>query len=163
MPRVTATTALRDTTKQQVASLGSHRDLLGVVPYGTVYRAPTLDDTFVGGSQTFDTSRSMRTFGSLSTGSVAAVAQGQGRCFRQDRHRSNPVTLPAMCRQCAGSTRAGNCRLEPNAQHHPQPWHVYSPLGCRAWTSSLELGPHFDSNNHHRASANDVLKQLRPK
>ncbi|WP_161963480.1 TonB-dependent receptor plug domain-containing protein [Xanthomonas campestris] len=135
-------------------------DLLVRGTYGTGFRAPTLDDTFGGGSQTFDTFTDPcdATFGSLSTGSVAARCAGQVPAgFRQTDTAGNPVTRRDVQGNAPFNSGVGNAELEPERSITRTVGMVYSPHWVQGLDFSLDWYRISISNIITALTANDVL------
>ncbi|MCL1498352.1 TonB-dependent receptor [Xanthomonas nasturtii] len=136
-------------------------DLLVRGTYGTGFRAPTLADTFGGGSQTFDTFTDPcdATFGSLGNAGVAARCAGEGlpAGFRQTDTAGNPVTRRDVQGNAPFNSGVGNAELEPENSITRTVGMVYSPHWVQGLDFSLDWYRISISNIITALSANDVL------
>ncbi|AVQ08176.1 TonB-dependent receptor [Xanthomonas vasicola pv. vasculorum] len=135
-------------------------DLLVRGTYGTGFRAPTLSDTFGGGSQTFDTFTDPcdATFGSLGNAGVAARCAGQVPAgFRQTDSAGNPVTRRDVQGNAPFNSGVGNAELEPEYSITRTVGMVYSPHWVQGLDFSLDWYRISISNIITALSANDVL------
>ncbi|MEO6799590.1 MAG: TonB-dependent receptor [Rhodanobacter sp.] len=139
-------------------------DLLVRATYAEGFRAPTLDDTSGGGSQSFDfyTDPCDTKFGAAaSDAGVAAkcAAQGLSPTFRQLNTSGNPITAPNTQSTTAFNAGVGNADLQPETSVSKTAGMVYSP----AWVPGLDLSAdwyHIQVNNVITGvSANYVLNQ----
>ncbi len=95
------------------------------------FRAPTLDDTFGGGSQSFDyyTDPCDARFGELSNPTVAAAckAAGLSPTFRQVDNTGKPISGPDTQGNTPFNTGVGNASLQPEYSLSRTAGLVYSP------------------------------------
>ncbi|PPV08979.1 TonB-dependent receptor [Xanthomonas bromi] len=136
-------------------------DLLVRGTYGTGFRAPTLDDTFGGGSQSFDafTDPCDATFGSLGNAGVAArcSAEGLASNFRQTDTANNPVAKRDVQGNSPFNAGVGNAELEPERSITRTVGMVYSPHWVQGLDFSLDWYRISISNIITALTANDVL------
>ncbi|MCC8686046.1 TonB-dependent receptor plug domain-containing protein [Xanthomonas campestris] len=136
-------------------------DLLVRGTYGTGFRAPTLSDTFGGGSQTFDTFTDPcdATFGSLGNAGVAARCAGEGlpAGFRQTDTAGNAVTRRDVQGNAPFNSGVGNAELEPEYSITRTVGMVYSPHWVQGLDFSLDWYRISISNIITSLTANDVL------
>lgn len=138
-------------------------DLLVRGTYGEGFRAPTLDDTFGGGSQTFDkfTDPCDSRFGSLDNATVAArcQAEGLGANFRQTDAAGKDITAPNTQGNSPFNSGVGNDQLQPETSKTKTIGLVYSPSFVRGLDVSLDWYKITVKNVITAVSANYVLGQ----
>ncbi|WP_066097346.1 TonB-dependent receptor plug domain-containing protein [Xanthomonas massiliensis] len=114
-------------------------DLLVRGTYGKGFRAPTLDDTFGGGTQTFDyyTDPCDAQFGSRGNPAVDArcSAEGLASDFRQTDSAGNPVTARDTQGNTPFQAGVGNDSLKPETSRTRTIGLVYSP----SWAEGLNV------------------------
>lgn len=135
-------------------------DLLVRGTYGTGFRAPTLSDTFGGGSQTFDnfTDPCDATFGSLGNAGVAARCATQVPAdFRQTDSAGKPVARRDVQGNAPFNSGVGNAELQPEYSITRTVGMVYSPHWVQGLDFSLDWYRISISNIITPLSANDVL------
>ena len=114
-------------------------DLLVRGTYAHGFRAPTLDDTFGGGSQTFDnyTDPCDAVYGLTGNAGVAArcLADGLGPNFRQTDTAGNPVSQRETQGNNAFNSGVGNDKLQPEYSRTSTLGLVYSPH----WVQGLDF------------------------
>ncbi|RXR08699.1 TonB-dependent receptor plug domain-containing protein [Pseudoxanthomonas composti] len=138
-------------------------DLLVRGTYGHGFRAPTLDDTFGGGSQSFDyyTDPCDAAFGSTSNAAVAArcASEGLAPSFRQADNAGQPVEGPESQSIAPFQTGVGNTTLEPEYSRTRTVGLVYSPSWLDGFDVSLDWYKISISNIITAVSATYVLNQ----
>ncbi|MEE7545923.1 TonB-dependent receptor [Xanthomonas sp. Kuri4-1] len=138
-------------------------DLLVRGTYGHGFRAPTLDDTFGGGSQSFDyfTDPCDAEFGSTSNPAVAArcASEGLAPTFRQADNAGVPVDSPESQSNTPFQTGVGNSELEPEYSRTRTVGLVYSPSWVEGLDVSLDWYKISISNIITAVSATYVLNQ----
>ncbi|QNH20397.1 TonB-dependent receptor [Xanthomonas sp. GW] len=138
-------------------------DLLVRATYGKGFRAPTLDDTFGGGSQSFDdlTDPCDARFGLLSTPAVAARCAGEGLAptFRQTDNAGVPVTARETQGNSPFKAGVGNANLEPEYSKTRTVGLVFSPRWIQGLDFSLDWYKISISNVITAVSATYVLNQ----
>lgn len=135
-------------------------DLLVRGTYGTGFRAPTLSDTFGGGSQTFDTFTDPcdATFGSLGNAGVAARCATQVPAgFRQTDSAGKPVARRDVQGNAPFNSGVGNAELQPEYSITRTVGMVYSPHWVQGLDFSLDWYRISISNIITALLANDVL------
>ncbi|QGH65113.1 TonB-dependent receptor [Xanthomonas oryzae pv. oryzicola] len=135
-------------------------DLLVRGTYGTGFRAPTLSDTFGGGSQTFDTFTDPcdATFGSLGNAGVAARCATQVPAgFRQTDSAGKPVARRDVQGNAPFNSGVGNAELQPEYSITRTVGMVYSPHWVQGLDFSVDWYRISISNIITALSANDVL------
>ncbi len=117
-------------------------DLLVRGTYGKGFRAPTLDDTFGGGSQSFDpfTDPCDARFGQLSTPVVAArcASEGLSPNFRQTDNAGRPVSARETQSNSAFQAGVGNAELQPEYSKTRTVGLVFSPHWVQGLDFSLD-------------------------
>ncbi|WP_434027497.1 TonB-dependent receptor plug domain-containing protein [[Pseudomonas] boreopolis] len=139
-------------------------DLLVRGTYGKGFRAPTLDDTFGGGSQSFDTfvDPCDAQFGSRDNPVVNArcTAEGLASTFRQTDNAGDPIDGPGGAQGIAPfQAGVGNEFLEPEYSRTRTLGLVYSPSYVQGLDISLDWYRISISNIITAISANYVLNQ----
>jgi len=138
-------------------------DLLVRGTYANGFRAPTLEDTFGGGSQTFDdyTDPCDARFGQLGTASVAqrCAAQGLAPTFRQTDSAGNPISARDTQGNTAFNAGVGNADLQPEFSRTRTLGFVYSPHFVDGLDFSLDWYKISISNVITAVDANYVLNQ----
>ncbi|WP_140719588.1 TonB-dependent receptor plug domain-containing protein [Pseudomonas sp. Hp2] len=139
-------------------------DLLVRGTYGKGFRAPTLDDTFGGGSQSFDTYLDPcdAVYGSRNNPVVAArcAADGLAGNFRQTDNAGVPVDGPSGTQGIAPfQAGVGNSELEPEYSRTRTLGFVYSPSYVQGLDVSLDWYRISISNVITPISADYVLDQ----
>ncbi len=138
-------------------------DLLVRATYGKGFRAPTLDDTFGGGSQSFDdlTDPCDARFGQLSTPAVAArcASEGLAPTFRQTDNAGVPVTARETQGNSPFQAGVGNANLEPEYSKTRTVGLVFSPRWIQGLDFSLDWYKISISNVITAVSATYVLNQ----
>ncbi|WP_343652550.1 TonB-dependent receptor [Stenotrophomonas sp.] len=138
-------------------------DLLVRATYGEGFRAPTLDDTFGGGSQTFDTFTDPcdAVFGQTANAGVAARCAGQGLAsdFRQTDAAGRPVTARDVQGNAPFNSGVGNETLQPETSKTRTAGLVYSPSFVDGLNVSLDWYKITVDNVITAVSANYVLNQ----
>lgn len=138
-------------------------DLLVRGTYGEGFRAPTLDDTFGGGSQTFDyfTDPCDAQFGQQGNASVAArcLAEGLGPNFRQTDAAGKPVSGYDSQSNAPFNSGVGNAELQPETSTTRTIGLVYSPSYAHGLDVSLDWYKITVKNVITGVSANYVLGQ----
>jgi len=138
-------------------------DLLVRGTYGEGFRAPTLDDTFGGGSQTFDyfTDPCDAQFGQLGNASVAArcQAEGLGPNFRQTDAARKPVSGYDSQSNTPFNSGVGNAQLQPETSTTRTIGLVYSPSYVKGLDVSLDWYKITVKNTIVGVSADYVLDQ----
>ncbi len=138
-------------------------DLMVRGTFAKGFRAPTLSDTFGGGSQTFDyyTDPCDATFGYTSNPTVAkaCAAAGLSPTFRQTDNAGKPVTGPDSQGTTPFNTGAGNAYLQPEHSISRTAGFVYSPSYVQGLDFTLDYY-HINITNVITAiSADYVLQQ----
>ncbi|KAB7776242.1 TonB-dependent receptor [Xanthomonas sp. LMG 12460] len=138
-------------------------DLLVRGTYGKGFRAPTLDDTFGGGSQSFDpfTDPCDARFGQLSTPAVAArcASEGLSTNFRQTDNAGRPVSARETQSNSAFQAGVGNATLQPEYSKTRTVGLVFSPHWVQGLDFSLDWYKISISNVITAVSATYVLNQ----
>ncbi|MBO9827462.1 TonB-dependent receptor [Xanthomonas sp. A2111] len=138
-------------------------DLLVRGTYGKGFRAPTLDDTFGGGSQSFDpfTDPCDARFGQLSTPAVAArcASEGLSTNFRQTDNAGQPVSARETQSNTAFQAGVGNAELQPEYSKTRTVGLVFSPHWVQGLDFSLDWYKISISNVITAVSATYVLNQ----
>jgi len=138
-------------------------DLLVRGTYGEGFRAPTMDDTFGGGSQTFDkfTDPCDASFGMLNDPRVAARCQSEGlsSTYRQTDAAGKPITTRDVQGNSAFQSGVGNDQLQPETSKTRTVGMVYSPSYVPGLDVSLDWYKITVSNVITAVSANYVLGQ----
>ncbi|WIH06000.1 TonB-dependent receptor [Xanthomonas translucens pv. graminis] len=138
-------------------------DLLVRATYGKGFRAPTLDDTFGGGSQSFDpmTDPCDARFGLLSTPAVAArcASEGLAPTFRQTDNAGVPVTAREVQGNSPFQAGVGNANLQPEYSKTRTVGLVFSPRWIQGLDFSLDWYKISISNVITAVSATYVLNQ----
>ncbi len=138
-------------------------DLLVRATYGKGFRAPTLDDTFGGGSQTFDdlTDPCDARFGQLSNPVAAARCAGEGLAptFRQTDNAGVPVAARETQGNAPFQAGVGNADLEPEYSKTRTVGLVFSPRWVQGLDFSLDWYKISISNVITAVSATYVLNQ----
>ncbi|HEX7989470.1 MAG TPA: TonB-dependent receptor [Stenotrophomonas sp.] len=138
-------------------------DLLVRGTYGEGFRAPTMDDTFGGGSQTFDkfTDPCDASFGMLNDPRVAARCQSEGlsSTYRQTDAAGKPITSRDVQGNSAFQSGVGNDQLQPETSKTRTVGMVYSPSYVPGLDVSLDWYKITVSNVITAVSANYVLGQ----
>ncbi|MXV06274.1 MULTISPECIES: TonB-dependent receptor plug domain-containing protein [unclassified Xanthomonas] len=138
-------------------------DLLVRGTYGKGFRAPTLDDTFGGGSQSFDpfTDPCDARFGQLSTPAVAArcASEGLSTNFRQTDNAGQPVSARETQSNTAFQAGVGNATLQPEYSKTRTVGLVFSPHWVQGLDFSLDWYKISISNVITAVSATYVLNQ----
>lgn len=138
-------------------------DLLVRGTYGKGFRAPTLDDTFGGGSQTFDyyTDPCDAEFGQRNNPVVDArcSAEGLAADFRQTKSDGSPVTARDTQGNSPFQAGVGNDSLDPETSRTRTIGLVYSPGWLPGFNASLDWYRISIYNMITAISANDVLNQ----
>ncbi|WP_296251856.1 TonB-dependent receptor [uncultured Stenotrophomonas sp.] len=138
-------------------------DLLVRGTYGEGFRAPTMDDTFGGGSQTFDrfTDPCDAQFGMLSDARVAARCQAEGlsSTYRQTDAAGKPITARDTQANAAFQSGVGNDQLQPETSKTRTVGLVYSPSYVPGLDVSLDWYKITVDNVITAVSANYVLGQ----
>jgi iron complex outermembrane receptor protein len=139
-------------------------DLLVRGTYGKGFRAPTLDDTFGGGSQSFDTyiDPCDSVYGQRGSAAVNAncLAGGLAADFRQKDNAGVPVDGPSGTQGIAPfQAGVGNSTLEPEYSRTRTLGMVYSPSYVQGLDISLDWYRISISNVITAISANYVLSQ----
>ncbi|MCI2243380.1 TonB-dependent receptor [Xanthomonas sp. PPL568] len=138
-------------------------DLLVRGTYGKGFRAPTLDDTFGGGSQSFDpfTDPCDARFGQLSTPVVAArcASEGLSPNFRQTDNAGRPVSARETQSNSAFQAGVGNAELQPEYSKTRTVGLVFSPHWVQGLDFSLDWYKISISNVITAVSATYVLNQ----
>ena len=138
-------------------------DLLVRGTYGEGFRAPTMDDTFGGGSQTFDrfTDPCDAQFGMLNDPRVAARCQSEGLAstHRQTDAAGKPVTARDTQANAAFQSGVGNDQLQPETSKTRTVGLVYSPSYVQGLDISLDWYKITVDNVITAVSANYVLNQ----
>ncbi len=138
-------------------------DLLVRGTYATGFRAPTLEDTFGGGSQSFDdyTDPCDAVYGSTGNASVAArcSAAGLGPNFRQTDSAGNPISQRDTQSNTAFNAGVGNADLQPEYSRTRTLGFVYSPHFVEGLDFSLDWYKISISNIITAVDANYVLNQ----
>ncbi|AMJ56160.1 MULTISPECIES: TonB-dependent receptor [Stenotrophomonas] len=138
-------------------------DLLVRGTYGEGFRAPTMDDTFGGGSQTFDkfTDPCDAQFGMLSDARVAARCQSEGLAstYRQTDAAGKPITARDTQANAAFQSGVGNDQLQPETSKTRTVGMVYSPSYVPGLDVSLDWYKITVDNVITGVSANYVLGQ----
>ena len=139
------------------------QDLLVRGTYGEGFRAPTLDDTFGGGSQTFDyyTDPCDAKFGSVDNPAVAArcLAEGLGPNFRQTDAAGKDISAPETQGNSPFNSGVGNDSLKPETSKTTTAGLVYSPSYVQGLDISLDWYKIKISNVISAVSADYVLNQ----
>lgn len=139
-------------------------DLLVRATYGKGFRAPTLDDTFGGGSQTFDyfTDPCDAELG-IRTGNAAAAArcnaEGLGAGFRQQDSAGEPVEARESQSIAPFQAGVGNAELEPEYSKTRTVGLVFSPRWVQGLDFSLDWYKITINNVITAVSATYVLQQ----
>ncbi|AJC44539.1 TonB-dependent receptor plug domain-containing protein [Xanthomonas sacchari] len=138
-------------------------DLLVRGTYGKGFRAPTLDDTFGGGSQSFDpfTDPCDARFGQLSNPVVAARCSSDGLSpnFRQTDSAGRPVVAREVQGNSAFQAGVGNAQLQPETSKTRTVGLVFSPRWVQGLDFSLDWYKISISNVITPVSATYVLNQ----
>ncbi|MGV8961481.1 MAG: TonB-dependent receptor plug domain-containing protein [Stenotrophomonas sp.] len=138
-------------------------DLLVRGTYGEGFRAPTMDDTFGGGSQTFDkfTDPCDASFGMLNDPRVAARCQSEGLAstYRQTDAAGKPITTRDVQGNAAFQSGVGNDQLQPETSKTRTVGLVYSPSYVPGLDVSLDWYKITVDNVITGVSANYVLGQ----
>jgi len=138
-------------------------DLLVRGTYANGFRAPTLEDTFGGGSQTFDdyTDPCDARFGQLGNSSVASrcAAQGLAPDFRQTDAAGKPISARDTQSNTAFNAGVGNADLQPEFSRTRTLGLVYSPHFVEGLDFSLDWYKISISNVITAVDANYVLNQ----
>ncbi|AWH18823.1 TonB-dependent receptor [Stenotrophomonas sp. ZAC14D2_NAIMI4_7] len=139
-------------------------DLLVRATYGKGFRAPTLDDTFGGGSQTFDyfTDPCDALLG-IRTGNATAAArcnaEGLGANFRQQDSAGAPVGARESQSIAPFQAGVGNAELEPEYSKTRTVGFVFSPRWVQGLDFSLDWYKITINNVITAVSATYVLQQ----
>ncbi len=139
-------------------------DLLVRGTYGKGFRAPTLEDTFGGGSQSFDDYLDPcdAVYGQRNNASVnaACLADGLGANFRQTDNAGVPIDGPSGTQGIAPfQAGVGNSSLEPEYSRTSTVGFVYSPSYVQGLDISLDWYKISISNVITAISAGYVLDQ----
>ncbi|WP_312237527.1 TonB-dependent receptor [Stenotrophomonas sp.] len=138
-------------------------DLLVRATYGKGFRAPTLDDTFGGGSQTFDdlTDPCDARFGQLANPVAAArcASEGLAPTFRQTDNAGVPVTARETQGNAPFQAGVGNADLEPEYSKTRTVGLVFSPRWVQGLDFSLDWYKISISNVITAVDATYVLNQ----
>ena len=140
-------------------------DLLVRGNYAEGFRAPTLDDTFGGGSQSFDTFLDPcdSAYGSAATNAQVAArcaADGVPAGFRQQQQNKTPITGPGGAQSLtAFNAGAGNANLQPETAVTKTLGLVYSPGYVAGLDMSLDWYHIRVENLISPITANYVLQQ----
>ncbi|WMR44991.1 TonB-dependent receptor plug domain-containing protein, partial [Stenotrophomonas maltophilia] len=138
-------------------------DLLVRATYGEGFRAPTLDDTFGGGSQTFDkfTDPCDAVFGQRSNPAVAARcgAEGLASDFRQTDAAGRPISARDTQGNNPFNSGVGNDKLQPETSKTRTAGLVWSPSFVSGLNVSLDWYKITVDNVITALSANYVLNQ----
>ncbi|MBA0348497.1 TonB-dependent receptor [Stenotrophomonas maltophilia] len=138
-------------------------DLLVRATYGEGFRAPTLDDTFGGGSQTFDkfTDPCDAVFGQRSNPAVAARcgAEGLASDFRQTDAAGRPISARDTQGNNPFNSGVGNDKLQPETSKTRTTGLVWSPSFVSGLNVSLDWYKITVDNVITALSANYVLNQ----
>jgi iron complex outermembrane receptor protein len=138
-------------------------DLLVRGTYANGFRAPTLEDTFGGGSQSFDdyTDPCDARFGQLGNANVAArcAAEGLAPTFRQTDSAGAPIAQRDTQSNTAFNAGVGNANLEPEFSRTRTLGFVYSPHFVDGLDFSLDWYKISISNVITAVDANYVLNQ----
>ena len=139
-------------------------DLLVRATYGKGFRAPTLDDTFGGGSQTFDyyTDPCDSLLGIRSGNATAAArcnAEGLPANFRQTDSAGAPVAARDSQSTAPFNTGVGNADLQPEFSKTRTVGIVFSPRWVQGLDFSLDWYKITINNVITSVSATYVLQQ----
>ncbi|KAF1014677.1 MAG: Vitamin B12 transporter BtuB [Stenotrophomonas maltophilia] len=138
-------------------------DLLVRATYGEGFRAPTLSDTFGGGSQTFDvyTDPCDAQFGQTANAAVAARcgAEGLAPGFRQTDAAGRPVNAREVQGNAPFESGVGNSSLQPETSKTRTAGLVYSPSFVQGLNVSLDCYKITVNNVIAAVTADYVLDQ----
>ncbi|WP_416760143.1 TonB-dependent receptor plug domain-containing protein [Roseateles sp. So40a] len=143
------------------------RDLLARGTIAEGFRAPTLSDTFGGGSQTFDTILDPcdTVYGAAKDASATAIrarcaAAGAGGNFRQLNQSGSPITATGGAQGLSAfQSGAGNSALMPETSLSKTAGLVYSPSFVNGLTLTLDWYDVRIKDRITAVSANYILGQ----
>ena len=137
-----------------------NKDILVRGTWAQGFRAPTVGDTFGGGSQTYDTFLDPcdTQFGEAARNPIVAQRCGLGAGFRQVDQTNTPITSTRGTQSIAPFlSGAGNNALQPERAKTNTLGFVYSPAAVPGFSGSLDWYNIKVTNLITGITANDVL------